>query len=187
MLLTEIIIITIAIAADSFITAWYSGAIHFKLQEKLTSKMPVSFFAGRTIAITAGVASGTALLGYIGEYSYFFGILLMILIGLKFVIEMVKFIPEEKIILIDNNKTLLLLTIAGSINTYFIGMGLGLAGADIKLPVIVTAIATLGLSFSGKFLGQKMSLRPEVRYTGILAGLIILALSLRLTILYFFY
>ena len=111
MSLTEIIIITIAIAADSFITAWYSCAIHSRLQEKLTSKMPISLFAGRTIAIATGVASGTALLGYIGEYSYFFGILLMFLIGLKFVIELVRFIPAEKIILIDNNKTLLLVPV----------------------------------------------------------------------------
>lgn len=183
--LAGILIITILLAADCFIIAWHSGAIHQKLGENLTNSLPVFFSAGRATAMLTGIYTGIFLAPFVPDFNYFFGISLIAVIGLKLAIESIRFIPEEKVIFIDNNKTLALLTLAGSMNTFFAGFGLGLTGTDIPVPVLVTAFAVLILAFAGKILGKRKSLKPEIRIIGLFSGIIILALASRLLILYF--
>jgi len=132
-----------------------------------------------------GSLTGFYLAPFVTEFGYFFGIALIAVIGLKFAIESYRFIPEEKVILIDSYKTLTLLTIAGSTNTFFAGFGLGLAGSGFLLPVILTMIFVFCFSLTGKIFGQKKSLQPRIRFIGIYSGILIVAFSLRLMILYF--
>lgn len=185
MSLTGVLFILIALAADCFVTAWHSSALHQKLREPFIFKLPFFFAAGRSAFIMLGIFTGSYLAGFVDEFSDIFGISLLVVLGLKILIESFKFVPEEKVILIENNKTLTILTVAGSINTLFAGIGFGMIGVNFSVPFIATLIIVFVLSFAGMIFGKKKGLKPEIRFVGLFAGIIILVLTIRLIIPYF--
>jgi manganese efflux pump family protein len=179
-----LILIIIAIATESFATTWYSGAIHSKLKEKLPYMLPVGMTLIKSLVLAAGIYVGSfgsvALPMYYANMAY----ALMFIIGLKMIMQSMRFNPEERIVLVDDNKTLILVSIAGSFNSFFIGFSLGLIGISVLMPVAITFFATLIMSFAALFLGKQYGLRPFVRITGIVAGAIISIIALRYFILY---
>lgn len=180
-----LILIIIAIATESFATNWYSGAIHSKLKEKLPYRLPVGMSLIKSLILAIGIYAGSfgalTLPMYYANMAY----ALMFIIGLKMITQSMRFNPEERIVLVDNTRTLVLLSIAGSFNSFFIGFGLGLLGISVLMPVAITFFATLILSFAALFLGKQYGLRPFVRITGIVSGAIIAVIALRFFILYF--
>lgn len=186
MSLTGLIILTIAFAVDCFVVAWHSGAIHQKVHERLSDKLLVFFTTGRTFAMLIGLVSGNFLQIFVPDHSYIFGISLIALMGVKLAIDSLGFVPEEKVILIDSNKTMALLTLAGSFNTFFAGLGFGLAGSEFAVPLIVTAVSVFIFTLAGKISGKRKSLRPEIRIATLIAGLVILALSIRLIFIHIY-
>lgn len=178
-------LIIVALITESFATSWYSGAIHVKVAEKPPFTLPPALAVVKSIVFSIGVFSGSLVTGYLPWFYATMAYALMFIIGLKMVTETMKFNPEERIILIDSNKTLILLSLAGSFNTLFIGIGLGLIGTSVLSPVITLFAGTLIGSFTGILLGKKFGLRPGIRYAGIIAGVFIAFVALRFFILYF--
>lgn len=99
--------------------------------------------------------------------------------------EGLKFNPEERIVIVDDFKTLLLVSVAGSFNTFFIGISIGVLKVPPLNPVLLTLTATLLLSFFALVLGKRFGLRPIIRYINITAAILISLIALRFFILYF--
>lgn len=180
-----LILILIVLVSESFITTWYSSAIHSRLKEKAPVKLPIAMAMIKTLVLALGI-----FLGNIGSVAlpWFYismAYAMMFIIGLKMTTESLRFSPEERIVLIDSNKTLILLGLAGSFNSLFIGLSLGLIGTDILMPCLFLFIFTFILSTISLYFGKKFGLRPYPRYTGIIAGLIIAGIALRFFINYF--
>lgn len=180
-----LILVLLSLVTESFVTTWYSAAINAKVKEKLTFLMPVILSVVKTAALALGIFIGLKGSVMIPWFYLTMAYVLMFIIGLKMVIETMRFSPEERIILIDNNKTILLLGIAGSFNTFFVGLSLGLIGSVILHPVVFTFIGTLVLSILAFFLGKKYGLKVFLRITGIIAGALICVIALRFFVLYY--
>ncbi|MFH1120601.1 MAG: manganese efflux pump [Bacteroidota bacterium] len=180
---TEIIVLTLAIAADSFTTSWFSGALHHKLDIALDRKLPVFFAMGRLLFLVLGFGAGYYAATLFPYYSYLSGLSLLSVIGIKYGIESLKFYPEEKVILIDNRKTILMLSIAGSINTFIAGIAFGIAGIGLATPVVVIIAAVAGFTYVGMIAGKVKGYRPSIRYVGLVSSISILAITLRLFVL----
>lgn len=180
-----LILIIVVLSSESFITTWYSTAIHSKLKEKAPVKLPIALAIVRTLVFALGI-----FLGNIGSvaFPWFYiamAYAMMFIIGLKMITESLRFNPEERIVLVDNNRTLILIAFAGSFNPLFIGLSLGLIGTEIIMPCLFLFIFTLLLSIISLYLGKKLGLRPFLRYIGIIAGLVISGIALRFFISYF--
>ncbi len=171
---TEIVVIVLAMAADSFATSWFTGALHKKLSVKLDISLPLMFTAGRTMMLSLGIGAGWYAASLIPDYSFLIGLSLLLVIGIKPVIEALKFNPEEKVILVDDSRTMLLLSLAVSISSFFAGIGLGMAGSGLLVPVIVTAISVLVFSSAGIKAGETFGYKPIVRFSGLITGIVIL-------------
>ncbi|HLO89608.1 MAG: manganese efflux pump [Chloroflexota bacterium] len=180
-----LILIILALLTESFATSWYSGAVHSKVSEKPPYGLPPSLALIKSVVFALGIISGrlgsVALPWYYTTMAY----ALMFIIGLKLITETMRFHPEERIVLVDNNKTLLILSVAGSFNTLFIGISLGLIGTGIWAPVLTMFAGTLVFSFISLYLGKKYGLRPFIRLAGIAAGSLIAFVALRFFVLYF--
>lgn len=183
MSITEIVVLALAMATDSFIISWFSGALHKKLSVNLDAGFPFFLSVGRTLMIALGIVAGLSGVSLISEFSYPAGLILITVIGIKLGIEVLNFNPEEKVVLIDNRKTMILLITAGSINTFFAGMGIGLVGSSISLPAVATLIAVSGLSFLGIIAGKKYGYKPTLRFAGLIPATVIIIIGLRLLIL----
>lgn len=178
-----LILILIALVTESFSTSWNSGAIHAKLKEQLPVRLPFSLAVIKSVVLALGLFIGMMASGYLPFFTTPYA--LVFIIGLKIITESFRFAPEERIVLVDNTKTLLLVSVAGSFNTLFIGLGLGLLGVSILLPVAFNLTATLIASLIALKYGAKKGLTPYTRYAGIAAGIIIAAIALRYFIMYF--
>lgn len=180
-----LILIIVALITESFATSWYSGAIHSKVSEKPPLSLPPALSIIKTLVFALGLLSGRFSSSVLPWFYTTMAYSLMFIIGLKLITETMRFNPEERIVLVDNNRTLLLLSIAGSFNTLFIGISLGLLGVGILTPVLTLFVGTLILSFISITLGKKLGLRPGIRFAGIAAGCIICIVAIRFFILYF--
>ncbi|NTW23258.1 MAG: hypothetical protein HGA37_01050 [Lentimicrobium sp.] len=180
---TEIVVLALAMATDSFIISWFSGALHKKLSVKLDAGFPLFLSVGRTLMVALGLVLGLNVSELIPDFAYLTGLSLLSVIGIKLGIEAFNFNPEEKVVLIDNRKTMALLIAAGSINTFFAGIGLGLMKSSLSVPCVTTFIAVLGLSFGGVLAGKKYGYKPTLRFAGLMPAIVIIIIGLRLLIL----
>lgn len=180
-----LILIIAALLTESFATSWYSGAVNGRTGEKPPYSLPVVLAVVKSLVFALGVFSGSFASAVLPWFYTTMAYALMFIIGLKMALETIRFKPEERIILIDSTRTLWLLSVAGSFNTLFIGISLGLAGAKLLDPVIAVFTGTLIAAFIALVLGKRFGLRPGIRFAGIAAGLIIAVVSLRFFILYF--
>jgi putative Mn2+ efflux pump MntP len=179
LLQTEIGILTLAVIADSFTIAWFSSALHNKLAVKLDAKLPLAFSSARTVFMAVGLGAGFYAAALFPDFSSLTGLFLLSIVGIKLGIESVNFNPEEKVILIDNHKTMVLLAIAGSANTFFAGIALGLAGVSIATPLIIVLIVTALLTYAGIKAGKYKGYKPRIKYTGLVSGVVIVAIVIR--------
>lgn len=180
-----LILILLVLISESFATSWYSGAINAKLSEKMPYPLAVGLAVTKAIVLALAILVGKATTFSLPWYYLTMAYALMFIIGLKIITETLRFRPEERIVLIDSNKTIVLLSFAGSFNTFFIGLSLGLIGTGVLLPVLITFTGTLILSLLSMIAGKKYGLRPVIRYLGIIAGAVIAGISLRFFITYF--
>ncbi len=180
-----LIVVLVVLATESFITTWYSSAIHSKLNVKAPFKLPISLSIIKTLVFLIGIYLGSIVAVAAPWFYTAMAYAIMFIIGLKMIIESLKFIPEERIVLIDNNRTLILLCFAGSFNPLFIGLSLGLIGINFLKPVMLLLMITLMFSIISLYLGKRYGLRPFLRYVGIIAGATIAGIALRFFISYF--
>ncbi|KAF0198280.1 MAG: hypothetical protein FD166_1631 [Bacteroidetes bacterium] len=110
------------------------------------------------------------------------GLSVLSIVGIKLGFESIRFYPEEKVILIDNYRTTFLITIAGSINTLIAGTGLGMIGTGLTAPSLITLTAVACFSCAGIMAGKTFGYRPSVRFIGLISGILILSVTIRLFI-----
>jgi putative Mn2+ efflux pump MntP len=179
------VVLTLAISADSFTTSWFSGALHKKLGVSLGFKLPFIFSLGRTFFILSGITAGLYAASVLSDFSYVMGLSLLFILGIKLILESLNFNPEERVILVDNTKTMILLALATSLNSLFIGIGFGIIGIGLLTPGAVTLVSVALFSFAGVTVGRIQGYRPVIRFTGLASGLVILIIVIRLLILNF--
>jgi len=180
---TEILILSVALAADSFVTSYFSGALHKKLNYRLDFKLPVFLPVVRLLFLISGIVAGQFLSSFLTDYVFMSGLSVLSVVGIKLGFESIRFYPEEKVILIDNYRTTFLITIAGSINTLLAGTGLGILGTGLAIPSLITLPAVVIFSCAGILAGKAFGYRPSVRFFGLISGILILSVTIRLFIL----
>ena len=86
---------------------------------------------------------------------------------------------NEKCIDFTNNKTLLILAIATSIDAFAVGVTFAFLNTPILLPIIIIGLVTFVLSFIGVYLGKKAG-----HFFGnkieVLGGLILIGIGLKI-------
>lgn len=180
-----LILIILAIVTESFTTSWYSGSIHAKLREKLPVMLPVYLTVSKSVLFALGLLAGTFGAGIMPWTYTSMAYALLFIIGVKMVTQSMRFNPEERIVLADTPRTMMLMSLAGSFNSVFVGFGLGLIGVEPLYPVLLVMIGVMVASFAGLFLGGKFGLRPYIRFLSIGAGAVVAFIVLRFFILYF--
>ncbi len=180
-----LILILLSLVTESFVTTWYSSAINAKVKETLSLSFPLIIAVIKTAVLSLGIFLGLKGSVVVPWFYLTMAYVLMFIIGLKMVIETMRFSPEEKIVFIDNKKTSFLLSIAGGFNSFFIGISLGLIGTPILQCAIFTLIATSIFSLIAYFLGKKFGLRVFLRIIGIVAGAVVIFVAIRFFVLFY--
>lgn len=179
---TELIILAIALTAESFSASWYTGALHAKLEEKPLAAIPPVLAVVRLLMLVAGFLAGWVVNLFFSEHNLSFGLILIFVTGLKILAETYRFNPEAKIVLIDNFSTLVLWSLAGSFNVFLAGAGTGMAGAMSLVALILFFVITIIGSYAGLWFGKKKGISFKSKLIVLIAGLVIAFVPLRLLI-----
>ena len=175
----------VALALGSLAPAWYTGSLHNKLKIRMPWALLFTSAAIHTLFFALGYLPAEALNRFMPGYACFAGQFIVFIVGLKLIVEAIRFYPEEKIVLIDDRQSLLLVGVARGFNYFLIGLGLGFcAGFNLYFLYILFAFEAAAIAF-GLLLGQRYGLRAIIRTLFLISGIGILTAAVRSIILLF--
>ncbi len=138
-----------------------------------------------TLFFILGYLPAEALHRFMPGYACFAGQFIVFIVGLKLILEAIRFSPEEKIVLVDDWQSLLLVGTARGFNYFLIGMGLGFCtGFNLGFLYIIFAAEAIAIA-SGLILGRRYGLKATIRTLFLISGVGILSAAVSNIILLF--
>ena len=178
----QIVFIAASLAMDCLAVsiAGGVGCRDIKTRLKYALKIAAFFSLFQMIMPLIGYAAGYGFKNLISSFDHWVAFALLAAIGIKMIYEGIKGEEKEnKEKNIINNKTLLILSVATSIDALAVGISFGIM--DISLLVSIIAIGAFAflLSFAGFYLGNKAGrfLRGKIEIVG---GAILILIGIKI-------
>lgn len=181
MVFIPILFIAIGLAMDSFSVS-IAGGMKDK-NPHLKSAIKVAFFFGSFQAVMPlfGWYIGVAMKNIVSTLDHWTAFGLLSFIGLKMIYESFKDAKDKKKINLLNNKNLLILSIATSIDALIIGITLGLIKVPLLISVLVIGVVTYIICLIGFLLGKRIGTLFGGRIS-ILGGIILIVIGFKILI-----
>jgi len=177
----EIIIIAFGLAMDAFTVSICAGANGKTEGIRPVFRLSFHFGLFQFLMPVAGWYFGSHISEYISNFDHWIAFILLSYVGIKMIKSGRRNKSEVCTTDFTRGKSLILLSIATSIDALAIGLSLGVLNVDIWYPAIIIGLITSGLSLIGIKVGTKLgiSLGGKMEIIGgiflILIGLKILA------------
>lgn len=128
-----------------------------------------------------GWSAGSTIAPLISWFDHWIAMGLLTFVGVRMIRSGLD--PENETYLHDPSRggTLVMLSVATSIDAFAIGLSLAMLRVDIFLPSVVIGLVTAGLSLTGLLVGHKLGTRFGKRME-ILGGMILIGIGLRVLI-----
>ncbi len=175
----EILLIALSMAMDAFAVCLGAGTQVRTSGGRPTFRLAFHFGLFQFLMPVLGWLAGATIERYIATYDHWIAFGLLAYVGGRMIWS--AFHPQEESQKKDPSRgwTLVLLSIAVSIDALAVGLSLGIIGVTIWVPAVVIGIVTglvswLGLRLGNK-LGEKFGKRMEI-----VGGLILILLGLRI-------
>jgi putative Mn2+ efflux pump MntP len=177
----EIVLIAISLAMDAFAVSMASGAILKRCCMRDAMKISLSFGLFQAIMPVIGWLAGLHLISLIRQADHWIAFGLLVFIGIKMIAESGRLDSENR----SRNPlafgTLMLLSVATSIDALAVGLSLGVLCVRLWLPIAVIGCVTFGMSFGGVYLGDRFG---HVFQTSVerIGGLVLIGIGLKILI-----
>ncbi len=159
---TELFTIAVALAMDAFSVAVASGAAMKSVSIRQTFRLAWHFGLFQAMMPVIGWAAGKSIHRYISELDHWIAFILLLSVGINMIRNAFS----------DNNdeeerrdptkgKTLVILSVATSIDALAVGFSISMAGVDIAMPAAVIGIVALVFTASGLHLGKRIGQIPR--------------------------
>ena len=180
----ELLLMAIGVAGDAFAVSICKGVTATK-KVKTALVCGVWFAVFQMIMPLAGYFLGTAFLKYIETFDHWIVFALLLILGVKMIKETLSNKEEEKR---DDTsfKTMLLLALATSIDALAVGVTFAIVKANIWIAIGVIGIVTFAFCVVGGMIGQRLGEKHK-KTAGILAGIILIALGVKILIEHLFF
>lgn len=181
----EIITVTgiaVGLAMDAFAVSVVSGSVFKNMCVRCALRMAFFFGAFQAVMPLLGYLAGNTIAGYVVDYDHWVAFGLLVLIGAKMIYEAFKIEAiEERAQDPSCPVTLVMLSVATSIDALAVGVTLSLITQHIISAVILIGLITFGLSFAGYKIGKKMGHFFENKIE-IIGGLILIAIGIKIMV-----
>jgi len=177
----EVLLIAVALAMDAFTVAMAVG-LHLSciggIAPRQYFRLGFHFGLFQFLMPVLGWLAGTTVRVYIESFDHWLAMILLSYIGLKMIRESGR---SEKYACPDPTKgmSLIILSVATSIDALAMGLSLALLGVGIIYPSVVIGIVALIFTVAGLALGRLIGLRWRHRIT-LAGGLILIAIGLKI-------
>jgi putative Mn2+ efflux pump MntP len=179
---TVILGIAIGLAMDAFAVALASGLVLGQVSGRQTFRLSFHFGLFQFLMPVVGWLAGLTIEQWIGSVDHWIAFGLLATIGGKMVWE--GFHPEEAATgRTDPTRglSLVVLSVATSIDALAVGLSLGMLGVRIWYPAIVIGIVTAALTALGMHLGRPLGVRFGHRME-VMGGLILVGIGVRILV-----
>ena len=182
----EIILISIGLAMDCFAVSFSAGATQSKLTFKNALVLGLFFGVFQAGMPLIGWVGGAALIEKIGHIDHWITFGILGFIGGKMIFEAIWSKEEEKKQNVMKLTTLLILSIATSIDALAVGFSFALANVNIWITILYIGIASFLFSLLGVYAGKKLSSIIKCSYAEILGGIILISIGTKILIEHLF-
>ncbi|NQT92693.1 MAG: manganese efflux pump [Lentisphaerae bacterium] len=174
--LVTILLIAVALAMDAFAVAIATGIaiLHFRLRHAFL--VALWFGAFQAIMPLLGWVGGLQVSPFIEEIDHWIVFFLLGGVGCKMLYESFQIREVEERTDPLRTRTLLLLSVATSIDAFAAGVSFAVLRVSVVTPILVIGAVTFGMSFVGVWIGDRGGHFFE-RKVEIFAGLILIAIG----------
>lgn len=174
-----ILFIAVGMAMDAFAVSLSVGATRQATLPRPIFRLSFHFGLFQFFMPILGWLAGVTVVAAISRYDHWIAFALLAWVGGKMV--RAGFDHEQSSFPSDpsRGKTLMLLSLATSIDAFAVGLSLGMLGVGILYPSAIIGIVTAGLSVAGLLAGHHLGMRFGKKME-ILGGLILIGIGLRI-------
>ncbi len=179
---STILLIAIALAVDAFAVAMATGAVLPRVGFRHTFRLAWHFGLFQAGMNVLGWIAGLTVQGYIERVDHWLAFGLLAFVGGRMVVEALGSGDEErKVADPTRGKTMLLLSVATSIDALAVGLSFSLLDLSIWLPaviigVVATILTAVGIHL-GHFVGSKSRLGPASEVVG---GIVLIGIGVNI-------
>ena len=177
----EVFFIALSMSMDAFAVCLGAGTRAGTNGRRPTFRLAFHFGLFQFLMPVLGWLAGTTVERYIAGFDHWIAFGLLAFVGLRMLWSGFHPDQEEKMEDPSRGWTMVLLSIAVSIDALAIGLSLGLIGVTIWYPAVVIGVVTGLVSWLGLRLGNRLSERFGERME-ILGGLVLLGIGVRILV-----
>ncbi len=177
----SIFLIALALSMDAFSVAIGLGAIGRKQTSGAVLRLAAAFGIFQFVMPIIGWLLGKTVVSYISDYDHWIAFALLAIVGLHMIKEY--FEKEEKERTKDPTKgwSLLILSIATSIDALAVGVSLAVLDTKIYYPSAVIGIVCFIITALGMLFGQKLS-RLLGKKAVLVGGLVLIGIGIKIVV-----
>ncbi|MGD8649574.1 MAG: manganese efflux pump MntP family protein [Desulfobacterales bacterium] len=182
MKLINIISIAVALSMDAFAVSVASGAKLKKVSTRQTFRLSWHFGLFQAMMPVIGWSAGLSVRTLIESYDHWVAFGLLAFVGIHMIREALRpRIPDEAEKDPTKGITLVMLSVATSIDALAIGFGLSMLNLNIWISAIIIGLVAGLVTMVGIHLGEKLgSVSLLSRCSGIVGGIILLAIGVNI-------
>jgi putative Mn2+ efflux pump MntP len=171
-----IIFIAIGLAADAFAVSVARSMANKRARIRSSLVMAASFGFFQGMMPVLGYYLGMILLSFVSSLDHWIAFFLLIFVGGKMIYES-KMVKEEE----TDQKTILILSIATSIDAFAIGLSFSFLKIMIFEAAVIIGFVTFVISLSGCYIGRKFGgiIKNKVEIGG---GIILILIGLKILV-----
>jgi putative Mn2+ efflux pump MntP len=179
MLLIDVLLLAVGLAMDACVVSAGAGASGRSTGGRATFRLGFHFGLFQFLMPIVGWFAGLTIAGAIGSVDHWIAFILLAIVGGRMIRSGLK--GEEEKGAGDPSKgwTLVMLSIATSIDALAVGFSLAMIGVDILFPAVVIGVVTAAMSVAGLRLGARLGARFGHRME-VVGGMILIFVGARI-------
>jgi len=185
MSILEILSLAVGLAMDAMAVSLCAGASGFASRSRPALRIAFHFGLFQAVMPLLGWLAGATVEPLVAGFDHWLAFLLLAFVAVRMFRSGLGSDEPEPSCDPTRGRTLVMLSIATSIDAMAVGFSLALLSTPILLPCLVIGIITLFLSFVAARLGGRLSLRFGKRME-ILGGLVLLLIGMRILLSHLF-
>ena len=174
-----IIVIAVGLAMDALAVSIVSGATFRELKIRHALRIALFFGGFQALMPLAGSLAGLTLKRHMASYDHWVAFVLLGAVGAKMIYESFKIEPADRVRDPSNLLTLLVLSVATSIDALAIGVTLSLITSSIVAAAAIIGLVTFVLSYMGVVIGKRFGHFFENKIE-IAGGLVLIAIGVKI-------
>jgi putative Mn2+ efflux pump MntP len=177
----EILLIAFGLAMDAFAVCLGAGTTQHIKGPRPIFRLAFHFGLFQALMPILGWLVGSTIIQWIAPVDHWIAFGLLAFVGVRMIRSGLRGEDESDAVDPSRGATLIILSVATSIDAFAVGLSLAVLGVGIVYPAIVIGLVAGGMSLLGIFLGGRLG-KAFGKRMEVIGGLILIAIGVRVVI-----